>query len=136
MADVSITAANVLASSGAARNTGTAGETITQGMPVYVKASDGKIYKAVKTSAAAAAAVGIALNSAALNQPVTYVTEDDDFTPGFTTAAGTSYFVGAAAGGISAAGDLATGNFATFLMIGISTTKAKLHIEASGVAIP
>lgn len=49
---------------------GTAGESITAGMPVYIKASDLGIYKASNVSIEAASVVGFALNTVTVGQTV------------------------------------------------------------------
>lgn len=136
MADLSVTAANVLASTSAAGvATGTAGATITAGQAVYLDSATGTLKLAVKTSLAAAAAVGIALNGGASGQPIKYVYQDDDFTPGATLVTGTSYAVGATAGNLAPVADLASGNYATFMMIAKSTTKAILRVLPTGAAV-
>lgn len=136
MADLSVTAANALASTSAAgKARGTAGATITAGQAVYLDAATGTLKLAVKTSLAAAAAVGIALHGAASGQPLEYVYQDDDYTPGATLVAGTCYTVGATAGNMAPSADLASGNYATFMMIAKSTTKAILRVLPTGATV-
>jgi len=136
MADVTVTAASVVASDDAVRKTGTAGETITAGQPLYLDAATGKLKKCINTGSSEAAAVGIALHGASLNQPVQYVSDDPEFTVGGTVAAGSIYCVSGTAGGIAPSADLASADYATVLGVGISTSKIKLKINASGVAVP
>jgi hypothetical protein len=133
MADVTITAANVLAGAGAKTTYGTAGGTITAGMVVYFDSTDSK-YKAAQANASGTSdtVVGIALNGAANGQPLWIVLEDDDFTPGGTlslsAAAGKATYVlsAAAAGAIAPLGDLVSTNRIVFLGVAKSASKMKL----------
>jgi hypothetical protein len=137
MADVVVTAANVLASSGAQKKNGTLGATATAGQAVYRDASDGKMKLAdANLSAAAADVRGILLTGGADGQPCQYIEEDDDFTPGFTVTVGTIYVLSGTAGGIAPAADLATGMYPAVLMIGKSATKVVLKIVKGGVVVP
>ncbi len=128
MAAVSITAANVLASSTAEKIQGILGETVTAGMPVYLKASDGKYYKTdANGTTEEAAAIGIVLSSGSANQNVVIATKDPSFTPGFTMTIGAVYVVGAGtAGDINPVADLTTGWRTCVLMVAKSTTQAVL----------
>ena len=63
MADLTITAANVVKADGAETATETAGEAITAGQTLY-RNTDSKLYKAKDDTAAHAAAIGVALGSA------------------------------------------------------------------------
>lgn len=110
MADLSITAANVVQGSDAKVESGVAGETITAGMAVYLKSSDGRLWKAVATSAAEADAKGIALHAALAGQPLAYQ-KGGSMNIGGTTDKATTYMVSAAAaGGIAPQADLASTN--------------------------
>jgi hypothetical protein len=136
MANLSITAGNVLKGANAKTRTGVAGTTITAGQVVYESVSGGvaKLFLAdADASAAASNVVGIALHGAADGQPLTYVYEDDDFTPGGTldlSAAGADgvYVLSATAGAIAPVGDLAAGMYPVILFIAKSTTKAVMKI--------
>ena len=137
MADVVVTAANVLKSTTTSTDRGAAGATITAGQPLYKDATDSyKLKLAIGTSVAASACVGISLHGAASGQPVEYAIEGP-YTSGATLTVGQTYVVSAgAAGGIAPISDLTTGGFPTLL--GVATTAAvlKLKISASGVAKP
>ena len=133
MADISVTAANVVPGSEAIYVDGTAGETITAGMTCYL-GTDSKYYKADNNDTAAKAVVkGIALNGASLNQPIRIQT-GGTITIGATVAVGTIYVQSTTAGGIAPSADLATGNYVTIL--GVATTAAiiKLGLNVSGIA--
>lgn len=72
MADLVLTATNVLAREGASVSNGTAGATITAGQMVYLDAADTK-YKLADADSATVAArspSGIALNGCASGQPL------------------------------------------------------------------
>lgn len=132
MADLTITAASVLASASASTLEGTAGATVTAGQPVYLDAADGKLKLTdASSSAEETACVGIALNNASTGQPVEYVNEDDGFTPGATLVAGEVYAVSAAAGGaIAPVADLVATNYTQVLGVAISTSVMKLCVRA------
>lgn len=139
MADISVTASAVVPTSTTVIASGTAGETITAGQPVYADASaSNQLKKAANTSAATASVVGIALNGASLNQPVDYaVSGDVTFNAALTAA--TCYVLGSAAGGISSSADLDASintRYGTVLGMSSSTTNLKVGIVASGVLNP
>jgi len=137
MADFSITAANVVTT--ASRTTGTAGAAITQGQPLYIDLADAnKLKPASATSATAHLVVGIALNAASANQPVSYVSQDDDFTPGFTSTIGTIIVLGTS-GALKPSADLTTNDRAVLIGVMKSTSKAVINIgpfSRTSVAIP
>ncbi len=136
MADLSITAASVVASSDASRQTGSAGEPITAGQAVYLDPTVKKWLKADSNSATAAAkkAGGIALNSAALNQPLS-VAVSGDVTIGATLVAGSAYYLSETPGGIQPAADLATGENVCMVGLAKSTTVLTVAIQAPGVTL-
>jgi len=137
MANFSITAANVLSTG--SRTTGIAGAAITQGQPIYRDSADGNKAKlASATSATAHLCEGLALNSAAVGQPVSWVTQDDDFTPGFTSTIGTIIVLGTS-GALKPSGDLEAGDRVVLIGVMKSTTKAVINIgpfSRTSVAIP
>jgi hypothetical protein len=138
MADLSITAAEVVPDT-AQIKTGIAGEAITVGMSVYKKASDGKLYKAIDTSAAAAAAVGIASSScSAANQSITYQKSGTIVLGASASVAqGAVYVVSGTAGGIAPEADAGAGNYLTILGVGDASDGIVMPTNgphASGVA--
>lgn len=135
MANLTQTAGNVVPASGASIEYGTAGETITAGMPVYRDASSGKYMKAANDTATKAAAVGVAVNGAALNQPITVQTKGG-INLGATLAVGTTYCVSDTAGAICPDSDIGEAEFKTILGVATTTSNLALLINASGVAIP
>lgn len=134
MADLTITAANVIPASDTPIGEGTAGGTIVAGNPLYIDAADSnKLKPCDSTSAAKAACVGIAVNSASSGQPVKYARAQ-------TVAMGSVFTVGAIfvvsenAGGIAPIADLGSAEFVTIIGVATSATELYIGIVASGVA--
>ena len=133
MADITVTAGDVVADAGASTRNGIAGATITAGQAVYVHA-DGTIQPARANAEATAVLAGVALNGAATGQPVSYITRGT-YTAGATVAAGTVYVLSAAAaGGIAPEADLVNPNRVSLLGVGISATKIMVSRINTGVA--
>ena len=132
MADLTQTAANVRQTATTKVTQVTAGETISPGMPLYKLAADGEYYKAIDTSAVAAACVAISLGYADDGDPVSVAT-GGSIDLGATLTIGETYYV-SAAGAIQPCADVGSGDFVTVL--GIATTAAlfAMNIQASGVA--
>ena len=136
MADLTVTASQVLSSTGAVFATGTAGATITAGQPVYY---DGTNYQPADANASSttAAAVGIALHASLTGQPIKIQTAGDiTIGAGAAPAVGTIYVVSATAGGIAPSSDGTTGWYTTILGVGAATNIIKLQIYASGQVRP
>ncbi len=136
MADLTVTAANVLAGANAVKKQVKAAAAITAGQVLY-RAADGR-YGVVDSDSATAEAripVGIALNSAGANQPVLIQTAGD-ITIGATLVVGTIYVASDTPGGIHPALDLETGDYVTIIGVAISTSVLRLAITHSGVAVP
>lgn len=134
MADLSITAASVIAGSGAKKITGTAGEAISAGQAVYLDSSDNEYKLADNDSATAAvrSPVGIALHASADGQPLTILSRGP-ITIGATLAAGGVYSLSSTAGGICPVADIATGDYNTVLGVATSTTVLDVQIHEAGV---
>jgi len=135
MADISITAANVVAGSDAVRESGTAGATVTAGQLVYLDTSDMK-YKLADSNGAAALRVpnGVALNGASNGQPLS-VQKGGDITIGGTMTAGIPYFLSDTPGGLCPLPDIGTGEYSCIVGIAKSTSVLSIHIQPSGVAL-
>lgn len=141
MADISITAANVAASTAGTavkRSEYNFGATITQGQAVYLDSSN--TWQKLDLNAAATGngitdLRGIALNSGASGQPATVVVYDEDFTPGGTLTNGLVVYGSNTPGGITQADIPTTGAYPVSLGIAKSTTKMVLKITASGAVI-
>ncbi len=137
MADYTITAANVLKGANAVTATGIAGGTITAGQPLYSDATDSNKLKLADADASLAAStvVGLALHAALSGQPITYLTEDDDYTHGLSSPATSDIVIlSSTAGACCPASDLSSGEFPQLLMICKSATKAVVKFVAGGVA--
>lgn len=137
MADLTITATNVVAGSNAVVAHGIAGETITAGQAVYLSSTTNKWLLADADSATAEArrAGGIALNSASASQPIA-VQKEGDITIGATVTAGTAYYLSDEPGGICPVGDLASGDYVCLIGIAKSASVLSIGIQFPNVAIP
>jgi hypothetical protein len=136
MANLTITAANVLAGSNATTGQGTAGAAITAGQALYVDTADNK-YKLADANSATVAArspSAIALNGAALNQPVSFLTAGD-ITIGAAVVPGTTYCLSATAGAICPQVDLTTGDYPVQLGIAKSASVIAVKFNEAGVAL-
>jgi hypothetical protein len=136
MADLSVTAASVLAGAGRSPEYGVAGAAITAGQVVYRDSADNKFKLADSNSATAAvrSPYGIALHAAAANQPLA-VHRRGPITIGATMTAGGIYALSETPGGIQPAADLATGEYPTVIGIATSTSVLDVDIQESGVAL-
>jgi hypothetical protein len=136
MADITITAANVLAGVNADTENGTLGAAATAGQALYKAAADGRWYLADNNAASAEvrAARGIALNGGGVGQPVR-VLLSGLCTIGGTMTAGVAYYLSDTAGGICPVADVGSGEYSC--LIGIATTTAILDVkfQYSGVAL-
>lgn len=122
MADLTITAANVVFTSGN-KTTGTAGASVTAGQAVYLDTTTNtlKLAQCDGTTAEATAA-GIALHASASGQPLTYAGHGSTINIGATTAKTTTYHLSATAGGVCPEADLVSTNKRTRLGYATATT--------------
>jgi hypothetical protein len=137
MADITITAANVLSTTSPLQ--GIAGAAIAQGDVLYKDTADGNKLKLADANGAAATRIveGIAVNAAAANQPVNYVKFDTNMTIGGTTVAGTVYVLSENEGKIAPIGDVTTAaSTIAVLGVGLPTNKLYVSILNTGAAIP
>ena len=136
MADITVTAANVISGTYAVFVHGTAGATITAGQVVYLDTS-ANTYKLcdVDLSAAAAVIAGIATHGASSGQPLK-VQVAGNINPGGTVGVGTVYVGSGNAGGIAPHSDMAQNDYAGIIGIGTTTSNIKLGILNSGVLVP
>ena len=132
MADLSVTAASVAKVAGAVTITGTAGEAITAGQAVYVSGTSYFLCDA--NFAAKDDCVGIALDNAALGQPVTVQTSGE-INCGSSPVVGTVYCVSVNPGAIADHADLVTGNRVTVIGGGVSGTNLALIFKTTGITI-
>lgn len=136
MADIAITAANVVSGAGAVTQPGIAGATITAGQWVYQDPTTNKWLLADNNSATVPARFpgGVALGGAANNQPIT-VQISGPITIGGTLTAGVAYYLSATPGAMCPVADLTTGMSPSVLGIATSTTVLLINITQSGVLL-
>ncbi len=136
MADLTVTANSVVAGADSTTTSGTAGVTITAGQAVYLDTTTGKWALADADSATVAQrrAAGIALNGAALNQPIKVLTSGD-VTIGATVTAGVAYYLSGTAGGICPVADIGTGEYVNLIGIATSATVIRVGIQFPNVAL-
>ena len=132
MANLSVTAANVLKGANAVEEAGIAGGTITAGLPVY-RGSDGLMYAADAAGASALVRTprGIALNGASAGQPVDYQ-KSGEITIGATMTAGVTYYL-SGSGGICPLADVGGTEYLCIVGIAKSTTVLSIGFNYSGV---
>jgi hypothetical protein len=136
MADITITAASVVASSNAARDIGTAGETIAAGKAIYLSSTTGKWMLADSNSATVEArkAIAIALNGASLNQPVS-IMKNGDVTIGATLTPGVAYYLSDTPGGVCPIADVGAGEYVCLLGLAKSATLLSVAIQFPNVSL-
>jgi hypothetical protein len=134
MADLSVTAANVLQSSGTSVSSGVASTAITRGQYVYVLAN-GTIGLADSNGASPANSVaGCCLADVATSQTCFYVAVDSGFTPGFTVLAGDTIWLSNTPGACTKTyADVAAGSTVIPLGVMTSTTVMRLSPLVGGV---
>ena len=133
MADLVQTAANVQAGTGSTTQRKNAAVAVTAGDAVYVDATGALDLCENDLTAVEAACVGIALNDAAIGQPVVYQTSGR-INIGATLTVGEVYVVGAAPGAVAPVADVIATEFMTVLGVAVSTSELEMGILQSGVA--
>lgn len=139
MADLNVTAAQLLPGEDVPREVGVSGEAIAIGDWLYKKASDSRLYKADANGAAAETSdvVGQALSAAsAAAQPVVYGRQGT-ITQGAGAAPvrGTVYVLSPNAGKAMPTADLASGSRVTVLGVGGASNDLKVQIHRSAVTV-
>ena len=136
MADLTITAANVIAATGARTIAGTAGATITAGQVVHISPTTRRflLSDADAAGVGAVTAFYIALNGASNGQPLVAL-RIGNITIGATMVAGTEYYVSPNPGGICPRADLTAGDNVILLGIASSTTVLKVDPIIPGVTL-
>lgn len=135
MADIAITAANVLAANGATIRRGAAGATVTAGQ-IVAQSSDGSYVLADNDSLTASvrAAKGMALNGASAGQPLS-VAHEGPVAVGAVLSAGVAYYLSNTPGGICPVADVGAGEYSVLVGIATSPSELKIGILNSGVAL-
>ncbi|QDP55375.1 MAG: hypothetical protein Tp176DCM1853251_59 [Prokaryotic dsDNA virus sp.] len=134
MADLTITAANVIRGANAVITRGTAGAAITAGQIIYADASDAFQLADADAFTAGVTEVFMALNGAATGQPVTAL-KSGDVALGAILTAGSAYYLSGTAGGIMPAADLTVGDEVVQLGLASSTTTLKFRPTIPGVEL-
>lgn len=136
-ADITITAASVVADSGFTYQDVTAGATITAGQPVYLDSTDSNSAKLADANASLATsrAIGLAAHAALDGQPLRVITGGNVTLGASPLTVGTIYVVSATAGGIAPAADLTTGHYVTILGVASTTAKLNLSLKATGIVV-
>lgn len=134
MADIVITAANVIAGAGATILHGSAGATATAGQAVVRNAAGQYVLSDADGATPALKNVtGITLNGASANQPLS-VLKDGPITIGGTLTPGASYWLSATPGGICPDADVGAGENAILIGVATSATVLLVNITNSGAA--
>lgn len=135
MTDLSITAGNVVAGSGATTVNGTAGAAITAGQAVYHDTTTDTWKLADSNSATVAARTpgGISLNGASSGQPMVILT-GGPVTIGATMTASLAYYLSDTPGGICPVADVGAGEYTTVIGLAQSTTVLLVDFVSSGAA--
>ncbi|MBB3972766.1 DUF2190 family protein [Hansschlegelia beijingensis] len=136
MADLSITAANVIPGADAALETAMAGEAITAGRSVYLSSATKKFLLADTNSGTAEArrARGIAVNSAAAGQPLT-IQRGGEIALGAVLTAGVAYYGSDTPGGICPVADIGAGEYVCLLGVAKSSSVLSIGIQFPNVAL-
>lgn len=143
MADLSVTAANVIASNSAVIDRGYSfGATITAGQAVYLDTTQSPprwelldIDANTVGTNTIATLRGISLNGGSDGQPADVCIKDPDFTPGATLTNGLAVYGSTTAGGITTADIPTTNAYPVILGLTKSTSKMNLNPTASGAII-
>lgn len=134
MADISITAANVI--SRGQRIDRTAGATVAAGEVVYddTDAGNSKLADNDSATAAVRSPKGIALNGAATGQPLKVHTRGP-LAVGAVLTPGVAYYLSGTPGKICPVADLASGDYPVLIGIATSASVLDVNIQESGVAL-
>lgn len=135
MANLTITAASVLAGASKVVDHGIAAAAVTAGQ-VVARDANGDFVLADNNSATASvrAAVGFALNGAAVGQPLA-VQKDGQITLGAVLTIGTDYWLSDTPGTVCPRADLTVGEYPVMLGIAKTTSSLDIGIQNSGVSL-
>jgi len=136
MADLTVTGSQVVPATASLRQMLSAAATAI-GDVVY-ESSTGVATKGDNSTAAKAAAKGLAVSAAdAASQPIVVQTGGNiTLGAGAAPVQGTVYAVSANSGKICPLTDVGSGKYVTILGVGAASNVLKMHIHASGVAVP
>lgn len=131
--DESVTAANVIWVSGNRPSQIRFGETITQGQPLYLDTTTGKYKKADADTDTESEVAGVSKDAGGDGHDGLMLVPGSVYNCGFTTVAGTPYYLSITAGGITAVAP-ATGDFCVFMFWGTGTANVELVCAKGSVA--
>lgn len=136
MADLTITAANVLLTTGS-KESGTAGASVTAGQALYLDAATNTLKLAqADGTAAEAAVVGVSLHAALSGQPLAYAPNGCTLNIGGTTVKTSAYVLSAAAGMICPQADLVSTNRIVYIGYATATDGSfVLNIRNTGAVV-
>lgn len=136
MADVVVTATEVLPGTGTLYYDGILGATVTAGQTVYLDSATSTLKLGDADDTQATAAIkGIAMNGGGSGQ-VCRVATGGSIDPGFTVTVGTRYVQSGTAGGICPIADLAPSDWVTDVGYGTTASNLVLDVRATGVQVP
>ncbi len=136
MADISPAAANIVADYQAKIKSGVAGESISAGEAIYIKAADDDELWIAKHDCTAieAVAVGIAIADAADGAAVTYIVSGE-LALGSVLTAGVVYGLSATYGAIAPITDTGSSDYVTVLGVAKSAGTLEVSIIVSGATL-
>lgn len=124
--DATVTAANVIWSSGVRPATVKAGATITPGQVCYLDTTVNEHILADADTDTASVVSGISIDGGVDGRDMYLAIPGSVINVGFTTTAGTIYVLSTTAGGIAPWADLGTGDYVNVLFIGNGTAVVEL----------
>lgn len=140
MATITITAANVIATSTGTRSIVQLGEAATAGTFLYLKSSDNKWYKADCTTAEKAGSaspnrIKMALSDGAANQYVAVADSGSSVDVGSVVSKGRYYVLSATAGKMANEGDLVSTNLVTLMGYALDADTFYFDPQPTGIVI-
>jgi hypothetical protein len=126
MADISITAASVLWSSGVRPITGKAGATITAGQTVYLDTTTNTYKLADGDTDLESVVAGVCLDGGVSGRDIFVAPPGAVIQIGATPVAGTIYVQSLTPGGIAPWADLGTGDYVNVLFVGVASGVVEL----------
>lgn len=136
MADIAITAANVIATGGARQVDGVAGAAIVAGDMLYRDAATHtyKLADCDSGTAAVRSPAGMALNNAAIGQPIK-LAKSGAVTVGAALTAGVTYYLSPTPGKICPIADVQSADYPVIVGIAKSSSILDIRIHEAGVAL-
>lgn len=136
MADLTITPANVgIVEKAAVTRTVQVAEAVTAGAALYVVAASGKYGLADVTTSAKQTVAAIALTGGGTDEYIVALFPTSKVDIGATVAVGTIYVL-SAAGAISPAADLTTGDYVSIIGVAITASQINFKPDNTGIQVP